>query len=51
MEGMNSMGLRVNFNKIKMVITRIGGDSAVIEGVWPCAVCLRGVGGNYGCGV
>lgn len=45
-EGLSSKGLRVNVDKTKVMISREGGGTAVVEGEWPCAVCRKGVGNN-----
>ena len=45
-EGLSSKGLRVNVDKTKVMISREGGGTVVVEGRWPCAVCRKGVGSN-----
>ena len=45
-DGLNSKGLRVNVDKTKVLVSREGGGTAVVEGRWPCAVCRKGVGNN-----
>lgn len=45
-EGLEAMGQRVNLDKIKGMISRVGGGCAVIVCVWLCAGCHKGVGSN-----
>ena len=45
-DGLSSKGLRVNVDKTKVLISREGGGTAIVEGKWPCAVCRKGVGSN-----
>lgn len=43
---MESKGLRVNVDRTKVMISRVGGGDVKEESEWPCLICLKGVGCN-----
>jgi hypothetical protein len=45
-QGMESMGLRVNMAKTKVLKCRAESGSCISSGKWPCGVCKKGVGSN-----